>query len=125
MKKNAISLMLFSLEASKDYDLIILDDPVSSFDNNKKFAILYYLFTKEDAVFENKSILLFTHDFDIIVDFIYKDEFKKVENKCYFVKNTGGNLVEKKIAKDSVSYTIRHWRKNAEKRKLTSIIKDC
>lgn len=122
-EKNAISLMLFSLEASKDYDLIILDDPVSSFDNNKKFAILYYLFTKEDAVFENKSILLFTHDFDIIVDFIYKDEFKKVENKCYFVKNTGGNLVEKKIAKDSVSYTIRHWRKNAEKESLHPLLR--
>ena len=99
------------------------DDPVSSFDNNKKFAILYYLFTKEDAVFENKSILLFTHDFDIIVDFIYKDEFKKVENKCYFVKNTGGNLVEKKIAKDSVSYTIRHWRKNAEKESLHPLLR--
>lgn len=122
-EKNAISLMLFSLEASKDYDLIILDDPVSSFDNNKKFAILYYLFTKEDAVFKNKSILLFTHDFDIIVDFIYKDEFKKIENKCYFVKNTSGNLVENKISKGSVSYTIRHWRKNAEKESLHPLLR--
>jgi len=122
-EKNAISLMLFSLEANKDYDLIILDDPVSSFDNNKKFAILYYLFTKEDAVFKNKSILLFTHDFDIIVDFIYKDEFKKIKNKCYFVKNTSGNLVEKKISKGSVSYTIRHWRRNAEKETLHPLLR--
>lgn len=122
-EKNAISLMLFSLEASKDHDLIILDDPVSSFDNNKKFAILYYLFTKEDAVFKNKSILLFTHDFNIIVDFIYKDEFKKIENKCYFVKNISGNLVEKKISKGSVSYTIRQWRKNAEKESLHPLLR--
>jgi len=39
------------------------------------------------------------------------------------VKNTGGNLVEKKIAKDSVSYTIRHWRKNAEKESLHPLLR--
>lgn len=122
-EKNAISLMLFSIEASKSYDLIILDDPVSSFDNNKKFAILYYLFTKEDAVFKNKTVLLFTHDFDIVVDFKYKDEFKKIENKCYFVKNVGGNFVEKQISKSSVNYTIKHWKENSKKQQLHPLLR--
>lgn len=122
-ERNAISLILFSLEAFNDYDLIILDDPVSSFDNNKKFAILYYLFTKEDAVFNNKTVLLFTHDFDIIVDFSYKDEFKKIENKCHFIKNQNGIFTEKRINNKSINYTIKHWRKNAEKCSLHPLLR--
>ena len=122
-EKNAISLILFSLEACKNYELIVLDDPVSSFDNNKKFAILYYLFTKTDAVFKSKTVLLFTHDFDIIVDFIYKEEFKKIDNKCSFVKNNNGNFDEKQIKKNSVSYTIRLWRKKAENPEMHPLLR--
>lgn len=122
-EKNAISLILFSLEACQNFDLIILDDPVSSFDNNKKFAILYYLFTKQDAVFKDKTVLLLTHDFDIIVDFIYKEEFKKVNNKCFFVKNDNGIFAEKQIKKNNLSYTIRLWRKKAGNSELHPILR--
>ena len=122
-EKNAISLMLFSLEACQNYDLIILDDPVSSFDNNKKFAILYYLFTKKDAVFKDKTILLLTHDFDIIVDFIYKEEFKKIQNNCSFVKNNNGVFEEKKIKRNCISYTIRLWRKNAKNPEMHPLLR--
>ena len=122
-EKNAISLMLFSLEANENNDVIILDDPVSSFDNNKKFAILYYIFTKECAVFENKTVILFTHDFDIIVDFTYKNEFSKTKNKCYFLKNSAGVLTSNKIRKKDVKYTIKKWEKNAKNTTLDSIIR--
>lgn len=122
-EKNAISLILFSLEASIDYELIILDDPVSSFDNNKKFAILYYLFTKENAAFTNKTVLLFTHDFDIIIDFIYKNEFKRINNKCSFVKNYNGVFSDIEIKQSDVSHTIRMWRKKAKNNTLHPLLR--
>lgn len=47
-EKNLISLILFVYDALKENsDLIILDDPISSFDNTKKYAMLYYLFAKK------------------------------------------------------------------------------
>ena len=122
-EKNAISLMLFSLEANESNDVIILDDPVSSFDNNKKFAILYYIFTKECAVFKNKTVILFTHDFDIIVDFTYKNEFSKIKNKCYFLKNSDGVLSSNKIRKKDVRYTIKKWVENSKNEELHSLLR--
>lgn len=122
-EKNAISLILFSLEASKNYELIILDDPVSSFDNNKKFAILYYLFTKDEAVFKDKTVILFTHDFDIIVDFKYKNEFKTINNRCYFVKNDNGEFIENVISGTSVIYTVKNWRKKAENQQTHPLLR--
>ena len=113
-EKNAISLILFSLEAEKKYDLIILDDPVSSFDNNKKYALLHYLFSKENAIFKEKTVILFTHDFNIIIDLIFKNEFKNIRNNCYFVTNENGVFIEKKINRDKIQNTCRQWLKKAK-----------
>ena len=113
-EKNAISLVLFSLEASNGYDFIVLDDPISSFDHNKKFALLYYLFAKDNAVLKDKTVLMFTHDFNVIVDFIYKNKISNMKPKCYFVKNNKGSLEEKIINTKGVKYTLRLWKENAE-----------
>lgn len=44
-EKNAFALILFMYYAvMQEPDLIILDDPISSFDTNKKFAILHRMF---------------------------------------------------------------------------------
>ena len=45
-EKNAFALVLFMYSVIKDKpELVILDDPISSFDGNKKFAIIkYYLY---------------------------------------------------------------------------------
>lgn len=44
-EKNAFALVLFMHQVlSENPDIIVLDDPISSFDKNKKFAILYELF---------------------------------------------------------------------------------
>src|SRR5690606_23387236 len=44
-ERNAFALVLFMYQALKENaDFIILDDPISSFDNNKKFAIMSMLF---------------------------------------------------------------------------------
>ncbi|MDD3028179.1 MAG: hypothetical protein PHI41_09060 [Erysipelotrichaceae bacterium] len=120
-ERNAISLILFSLEANRHYDLIVLDDPVSSFDNNKKYALLYYLFLKDDAVLKNKTVLFFTHDFDIIVDLIYKNAFRGIKYKCHFVQNDKGSFKEKRIIQEKVCNLLRYWKKcagNAQKCEL-------
>jgi wobble nucleotide-excising tRNase len=44
-ERNAFSVVLFMYEClTKNPDLVVLDDPISSFDKNKKFAILEMLF---------------------------------------------------------------------------------
>ncbi|WP_225119437.1 AAA family ATPase [Bradyrhizobium sp. BRP22] len=44
-EKNAFALVLFMHQVlSENPDLVVLDDPISSFDKNKKFAILHELF---------------------------------------------------------------------------------
>ena len=49
-EKNAFALVLFMYYAiSKKAELIILDDPISSFDSNKKYAII-------NRLFENRMI---------------------------------------------------------------------
>ena len=70
-ERNALALVMFLYSAIKENpDLIILDDPVSSFDDNKKYAIMNMLFHGKDNL-QNKSVLLLTHDFNIIIDIIY------------------------------------------------------
>ena len=49
-EKNAFALVLFMYETlSKKTDLIILDDPISSFDKNKKYAIMDMLFREDNS----------------------------------------------------------------------------
>ena len=121
-EKNAISLMLFTLEAEK-YDLIILDDPVSSFDNNKKFALLYYLFSKKEALLENKTVILFTHDFDIIIDFFYKGELKNLNKNCYLISSKNGELIEKEISNREVKNTVKQWLKKAKSSQINPLLR--
>jgi len=69
-EKNAFSLVLFMYEClTKNPDLIILDDPISSFDKTKKFAILEMLFRGKDS-FQGKTVLMLTHDIEPVIDLI-------------------------------------------------------
>lgn len=56
-ERNAFAIVLFMYEClSKKPDLIILDDPISSFDKNKKYAILQMLFRRDaDSCLKNKN----------------------------------------------------------------------
>lgn len=100
-EKNAFSLILFMYYAQmQSADLIILDDPVSSFDNNKKYAILHRMFKnigKRDISFENRTVLLLTHDFEPITDFIVVGKLNEDKAIASFVWNEGGNLQERSI----------------------------
>lgn len=69
-ERNAFSIVLFMCEClAKKPDLIILDDPISSFDKNKKFAILEMLFRRDaDHCLKGKTVLMLTHDVEPIID---------------------------------------------------------
>src|SRR5690606_4737644 len=69
-EKNAFALVLFMYEALfRKPDLIILDDPISSFDKNKKYAIMHMLFRNDSsACLKNKNVLMLTHDLDPVID---------------------------------------------------------
>lgn len=68
-ERNAISVALFgALAKSSNIDLIILDDPISSFDENKKFAIMNYLFNTSSGVLKDRTVILFTHDFEPVIE---------------------------------------------------------
>lgn len=69
-ERNAFSIVLFMYEClAKKPDLIILDDPISSFDKNKKYAILKMLFRREARdCLKSKTVLMLTHDVEPIID---------------------------------------------------------
>ncbi|MCI5160832.1 MAG: AAA family ATPase [Candidatus Electrothrix sp. AX5] len=71
-ERNAFAIVLFMYEClSKCPDLIILDDPISSFDKNKKYAILEKLFRQHSkSCLKGKTVLMLTHDIEPIIDTI-------------------------------------------------------
>lgn len=70
-EKNAFALVLFMYSVIKDKpELVILDDPISSFDGNKKFAIINMLFMGKHCL-RDKTVLLLTHEFSTVIDVIY------------------------------------------------------
>lgn len=69
-ERNAFAIVLFMYEClSKKPNLIILDDPISSFDKNKKYAILEMLFRRNsNSCLKGKTVLMLTHDVEPIID---------------------------------------------------------
>ena len=81
-ERNAFSIVFFMYEClAKKPGLIILDDPISSFDKNKKYAILEMLFRRDAAsCLKGKLVLMLTHDVDPIIDKI-KSLYKQFGNQ--------------------------------------------
>ena len=77
-EQNTLALILFMFEAiaSRDSCLIVLDDPISSFDGDKRFALLYRMFhnfAKDKTCADRKSlawrtVVLLTHDYLVVSD---------------------------------------------------------
>lgn len=102
-EKNAFSLALFMYSAlNENPDLIVLDDPISSFDGNKKFAILNMLFMGSNS-FKDKTVILLTHDFNIVIDTIYNFKSKILPTPiAHFLSTKEGILKETEIQKDDI-----------------------
>jgi energy-coupling factor transporter ATP-binding protein EcfA2 len=106
-ERNAFSLVLFMYEClTKNPDLIILDDPISSFDKNKKFAIIEMLF-RGKVCLKNNTVMMLTHDIEPVVDMM-KTLASNFEPRpvAAFLTNSKNVLSEKAIAKsDILSFT--------------------
>lgn len=100
-EKNAFSLILFMYYAyMQNADLIILDDPVSSFDSNKKYAILHRMFKnmgKQQISLLDKTVLLLTHDFEPITDFIVVGKISSNHAVASYIWNENGKVTERLI----------------------------
>lgn len=105
-EKNAFALVLFMYDALKTQpDLIILDDPISSFDKNKKYAIIDMLFRK-DYSFKDKTVLLLTHDFEPIVDMVHNHRDRFLIPTASFLENANGKLIEMDIERGDIQTFI-------------------
>ena len=62
---------------SENADLIVLDDPITAFEKDKKFAIIRRLFDNKKDSFKGKTVLMLTHEIQPVIDYIYGDFFKK------------------------------------------------
>lgn len=101
-ERNAFALVLFMFDAIKAApDLIILDDPISSFDKNKKYAIVEMLFRKEKS-FRGKTVLFLSHDFDPIIDMLYHHTDRFEKPCASFLQNDNGQLTEIDIDKEDI-----------------------
>ena len=102
-EKNAFALVLFMYEVLKvNPDLVILDDPISSFDGNKKFAIINMLFMGKKCL-RNRTVLLLTHEFNTVIDSV-KNMCRRFEPspKASFLSTKEGVLTEKRINKKDI-----------------------
>lgn len=104
-EKNAFALILFMYYAvMQSPDLIILDDPISSFDTNKKYAILHRMFKnigKKDVSLEGKTVLFLTHDFEPITDFIVVGKLGEEKAQASFICNEHGIVKAHRIDPNS------------------------
>lgn len=117
-EKNAFALVLFMHYATaNNADLIILDDPISSFDSDKKYAIINRLFQNnaDGKSFFNKTVLLLTHDFEPVVDFVINAKPTNEFVSASYLVNKNGVVSETEIDKSGVI---------SQTKLLTEVLKD-
>jgi hypothetical protein len=104
-EKHAFALILFMFDAiSRNAGLIILDDPISSFDSNKKYAIINRLFKtgdQENSLYQ-KTVLMLTHDFEPVIDYVQTNSGRQDPSAVYatYFENINGQLCCTTIKKD-------------------------
>jgi ABC-type dipeptide/oligopeptide/nickel transport system ATPase subunit len=104
-ERNAFALVLFMHYAfSKNPDLIILDDPISSFDSNKKYAIINRLFLNNPKMksLYKKTVIMLTHDFQPIIDFIINNKPNGGSVNAWFLRNKNGKINEIEITQSDI-----------------------
>ena len=102
-EKNAFALVLFMYQVlSENPDIVILDDPISSFDRNKKFAIVHKLFRVQSSL-RGKTSLMLTHDIEPVIDIIkISNQFQGSNPSATFLSSRSGVVSEVKINKDDI-----------------------
>lgn len=104
-ERNAFALVLFMHHVRRDNpDLVVLDDPVSSFDKTKKFAILHKLFHGKNSLRDCTTLLL-THDIEPAIDVIRTStsgQFVSAKPEVFFLQSHNGHVEEKVINSDDI-----------------------
>ncbi|MGP6469570.1 AAA family ATPase [Rahnella aceris] len=104
-ERNAFSIVLFMYEClARKPGLIVLDDPISSFDKNKKFAILEMLFRRSSSeCLKNQTVLMLTHDVEPIIDTL-KSVKKLFSNQvtASYLRYSAGTITELPIRESDI-----------------------
>ena len=119
-ERNAIALSYFfttimnNIEKNQKYKndfCLIIDDPISSFDNDNKIGIYSFLRSKISKIINNNPnnrVLIFTHSIEAMFNFnAYQDDFGKEYSKLfnyYIIKNKNIDKFDGK--KDKNIYSI-------------------
>ena len=113
----ALSLFLFDCK-HENPDLILLDDPVSSFDFNKKYAITHYLFNQKDSL-QGKTTLMLTHDLEPIINMVKIKKFGFVSS--FYIENTNGVITENIILENDINSILNVTKTNYENSNINII----
>ncbi|MCW3173112.1 AAA family ATPase [Shewanella subflava] len=109
-ERNAFSIVLFMYEClAKKPDLVILDDPISSFDKNKKYAILEMLFRRDASdCLKSKTVLMLTHDVEPIIDTL-RSVRGQFSNQVFasYLRLRSGEITEQSISSDDIKTFIQ------------------
>lgn len=101
-ERNAFALVLFMYQVRHEKpDLVVLDDPVSSFDQTKKFAILHELFSGKHSI-RDQTTLMLTHDLEPAIDIVRISTsrlFASASPVAHFLTSRKGRITEKPIEK--------------------------
>jgi len=121
-EKNAFALVLFMHYAlSKDTQLVILDDPISSFDSNKKYAIISRLFSSKKRSLYRKTVLMLTHDLQPIIDYVINEKPTGEYVSAYFFQNKAGVVSEQEISEADIRSLLRMLVENAKDNALNKV----
>ena len=80
-----------------------MDDPISSFDLNKKYAIMHRMFkfkSQNNISLAGRTVLLLTHDFEPIIDFCVLGKLDRSLIMATYIWNDKGIVDERRIDPD-------------------------
>jgi hypothetical protein len=108
---------------SQNPDLVILDDPKSSFDSNKKYAIINRLFendAKRKSLYRKTSLML-THDFQPVIDFVVNSKPHGGSTHAAFLRNDNGIITQTEITTSDVLSFAHLLAKSASESDLNGV----
>ncbi len=115
-ERNAFALVLFMHQVLRDKpDLAVLDDPVSSFDKTKKFAILHELFRGKGSL-RDSTVLMLTHDIEPAIDVTksVRGLFQHPKPVAHFLSSNSGIVTEVKIEAADIKTFAEICRENIQ-----------
>lgn len=114
-ERNAFSIVLFMYEClTKNPSLVVLDDPISSFDKTKKFAMLQRLFRGSGSL-QGKTVLMLTHDLEPVIDLVKSlSHTFSPRPVAGFLCAKKGRVTETEVKKSDLQTFAQICRKNVE-----------